>query len=152
MSPYKTIGFIGLGVMGEPICRNLVKRSGAAVLAFDLAPEPLARLSAEGADVAVSVAEIVQQSDLVFLCLPSAKHVRSVFEGDGILTKSERVRLSSISAPRRSSKPAILRDNCRSGAPPGPTRQSRVRARLRRTERSASWSVRRRNYSARSSP
>jgi 3-hydroxyisobutyrate dehydrogenase-like beta-hydroxyacid dehydrogenase len=39
---YKTIGFIGLGVMGEPICRNLVKKSGAAVLAFDLAPEPLA--------------------------------------------------------------------------------------------------------------
>jgi len=30
MSRYKTIGFIGLGVMGEPICRNLVKKSGAA--------------------------------------------------------------------------------------------------------------------------
>ena len=29
MSAYKTIGFIGLGVMGEPICRNLVKKSGA---------------------------------------------------------------------------------------------------------------------------
>ena len=31
MSAYKTIGFIGLGVMGEPICRNLVKKSGARV-------------------------------------------------------------------------------------------------------------------------
>jgi 3-hydroxyisobutyrate dehydrogenase len=85
MSAYKTIGFIGLGVMGEPICRNLVKKSGASVIAFDLAPEPLARMRAEGASVAASVAEAVTNSDIVFLCRPSAKHARAVFEGDGIL-------------------------------------------------------------------
>src|SRR6202158_5268068 len=85
MPAYKTIGFIGLGVMGEPICRNLVKKSGARVLAFDLSPQPRARLSADGAEVAASVADAVSQSDIVFLCLPSAKHVRSVFEGDGVL-------------------------------------------------------------------
>ena len=85
MSTYKTIGFIGLGVMGEPICRNLVKKSGTRVLAFDLSTDPLARLQGEGAEVAGSVADLIRQSDLLFLCLPSAKHVRSVFEGDGIL-------------------------------------------------------------------
>ena len=85
MPDTKTIGFIGLGVMGEPICRNLVKKSGADVIVFDLAPEPLARLRAEGASVAGSVAEIVNKGDIVFLCLPSAKHARAVFEGDGIL-------------------------------------------------------------------
>ena len=85
MTAYKTVGFIGLGVMGEPICRNLVKKSGRRVLAFDLAAEPLARLRGEGAEVAASVADVLKQSDLVFLCLPSAKHVRAVFEGDGIL-------------------------------------------------------------------
>ena len=85
MSAYRTIGFIGLGVMGEPICRNLVKKSGKRVLAHDLSPEPLARLGADGADVAASAAELIKQSDLLFLCLPSAKHVRAVFEGDGIL-------------------------------------------------------------------
>src|SRR5882757_5512447 len=85
MPAYKTIGFVGLGVMGEPICRNLVKKSGARVLAFDVSPEPLARLSADGAEIAASVADAVRQSDIVFLCLPSAKHVRSVFEGDGVL-------------------------------------------------------------------
>jgi 3-hydroxyisobutyrate dehydrogenase len=84
MPQYKTIGFIGLGVMGEPICRNLVKKSAARVIAFDLAPEPLARLSAEGAEIAGSVAEVVD-SEIVMLCLPSAKHARAVFEGDGIL-------------------------------------------------------------------
>ena len=85
MSRFETIGFIGLGVMGEPICRNLVRKSGAPVLAFDLAPEPLARLAADGAGIAGSVADVVNKSDIVFLCLPSAKHVRSVFEGDGVL-------------------------------------------------------------------
>jgi 3-hydroxyisobutyrate dehydrogenase-like beta-hydroxyacid dehydrogenase len=85
MSEYNTIGFIGLGVMGEPICRNLVKKSGKRVLAFDLAAEPLARLRADGADIAASVADVLKGSDLVFLCLPSAKHVRAMFEGDGIL-------------------------------------------------------------------
>jgi 3-hydroxyisobutyrate dehydrogenase-like beta-hydroxyacid dehydrogenase len=85
MSEYRTVGFIGLGVMGEPICRNLVKKSGKRVIAFDLASEPLARLRGEGAEIAGSVADVVRQSDLLFLCLPSAKHVRAVFEGDGIL-------------------------------------------------------------------
>src|SRR5581483_10037418 len=82
---YKSIGFIGLGVMGEPICRNLVKKSGAGVTAFDVAAEPLQRLRADGAEVARSVADVVAQREVVFLCLPSARHVRAVFEGDGIL-------------------------------------------------------------------
>ncbi|THD49472.1 MAG: NAD(P)-dependent oxidoreductase [Bradyrhizobium sp.] len=85
MTAYKTIGFVGLGVMGEPICRNLVRKSGARVIAFDLAREPLARLKAEGAGVAASVADLIGESEILFLCLPSAAHVRAVFEGDGIL-------------------------------------------------------------------
>jgi 3-hydroxyisobutyrate dehydrogenase len=85
MPQYKAIGFIGLGVMGEPICRNLVKKSGAGVIVFDLSQQVLARLRDEGAAVAASVAEVVNNSDIVFLCLPSAKHARAVFEGDGIL-------------------------------------------------------------------
>jgi 3-hydroxyisobutyrate dehydrogenase-like beta-hydroxyacid dehydrogenase len=79
------LGFIGLGVMGEPICRNLVRKSGRRMTAFDLAAEPLQRMAAEGAAIATSVADVVMRSDLVFLCLPSAKHVQSVFEDDGIL-------------------------------------------------------------------
>ncbi len=76
-----SIGFIGLGVMGEPICRNLLRKSGRAVLAFDLAAEPLARIVTEGATAAKSVVDVVAGADTIFLCLPSAKHVTSVFEG-----------------------------------------------------------------------
>jgi hypothetical protein len=72
--------------MGEPMCRNLVRKSGAAVTAFDLAPEPLARLEAEGAVVAGSVPEAVGAGEIVFLCLPSGRHVEALFEGEaGIL-------------------------------------------------------------------
>jgi 3-hydroxyisobutyrate dehydrogenase len=130
MADYKTIGFIGLGVMGEPICRNLVKKSGRAVLAFDLAAEPLARLRGEGAGVAGSVADVLKQSDLVFLCLPSAKHVRAVFEGDGILknVKPEQVIVdlgtSSVSQTREFAKQLAAKGASWADAPIARTRQA----------------------------
>ncbi|MGA7809909.1 NAD(P)-dependent oxidoreductase [Bradyrhizobium sp.] len=84
------IGFIGLGVMGEPICRNLMRKSGQPVMAFDLAQEPMARMAADGATAANSVADVVGGSEIVFLCLPSAGHVSSVFEGEAGLLQSVR--------------------------------------------------------------
>ena len=90
MTQFKTIGFIGLGVMGEPICRNLVTKSGGSVVAFDLSPEPLARLRELGAATAASAREVIGQSGVLFLCLPSAKHVRAVFDGDDGILKNIR--------------------------------------------------------------
>ena len=130
MSAYKTIGFIGLGVMGEPICRNLVKKSGARVIAFDLAAEPLARLSAEGAAIAGSVAEIVDSSEIVFLCLPSAKHARAVFEGDGILKHIRRGQVvvdlgtSSVNQTRDFASQLQTKDAFWADAPIARTRQA----------------------------
>jgi 3-hydroxyisobutyrate dehydrogenase len=83
MSQSDAIGFIGLGVMGEPICRNLLKKSGRPVTAFDLSQEPLARLRSEGAITAASIADVMRAADVVFFCLPSGKHVRGLFEGEG---------------------------------------------------------------------
>ena len=77
------IGFIGTGVMGEPMCRNLARGHDGPVTAYDLDPAPLARLAAEGADVAPSVAALAQAADLVFLSLPSGREVRAVCLGDG---------------------------------------------------------------------
>lgn len=130
MTDYKAIGFIGLGVMGEPICRNLVKKSGKRVIAFDLAPEPLARLRAEGTEIAGSIAEVVKQTDLLFLCLPSAKHVRAVFEGAGILknVRSDQVVVdlgtSSVSQTRDFAKQLQARGASWADAPIARTRQA----------------------------
>lgn len=84
------IGFIGLGVMGEPICRNLLQRSGRPVIAFDLSPEPLARLRGEGASAAASIADVIRQSAIVFYCLPSGRHVRALFEDKGGILENAR--------------------------------------------------------------
>lgn len=82
----ETIGFIGLGVMGEPICRNLARKSGRSVVGFDLADAPLQRLAEDGVTRAASPAALAQQCGVIFLALPSGKHVEAVCGGpDGLL-------------------------------------------------------------------
>lgn len=70
-----TLGFIGLGVMGGPMCRNLARRCGRPVVAYD--PR---RPAPEGALPAASVAEVARRADLVFLSLPGEAEVREVAE------------------------------------------------------------------------
>ena len=83
------IGFVGLGVMGEPICANLARRAGVPVTAFDLRPEPLARLHADGVDVAPSIAALVRASTIVLLSLPSGSEVAAICDGEnGIVAHS----------------------------------------------------------------
>jgi 3-hydroxyisobutyrate dehydrogenase-like beta-hydroxyacid dehydrogenase len=79
------IGFIGLGVMGEPICRNLAKKSAEKVLAFDLKQAPLARLKADGVEPASSVRELAERCHMVFLSLPGVTEVKTVCAGPGSL-------------------------------------------------------------------
>ncbi|MEJ2173899.1 MAG: NAD(P)-dependent oxidoreductase [bacterium] len=78
-----TLAFIGLGVMGEPMCRNLARKSGRPVMALDTRPEPLQRLAADGVRAASSLAEIAAQADAVFLSLPGEPEVRAICLGEG---------------------------------------------------------------------
>lgn len=87
MSEFKTIGFIGVGVMGEPMCRHLATKTGAAVLATDNDAAPLERLAEHGVQKS-NQAEIAARADIIFLSLPSGKVVQAVIEGsngDGLL-------------------------------------------------------------------
>jgi 3-hydroxyisobutyrate dehydrogenase len=77
LRPIATLGFIGLGVMGEPMCGHLARRFGRPVLAHDLRPEPLARLAADGVKAATP-ADIARACDLTLLSLPDGKAVASV--------------------------------------------------------------------------
>jgi 3-hydroxyisobutyrate dehydrogenase-like beta-hydroxyacid dehydrogenase len=76
------IGFIGLGVMGEPMCRNLAKKSGVPVYGFDRADAPLQRLAEAGVHRAATLAELAETCDVIFMALPSGKHVAAVCDGD----------------------------------------------------------------------
>ena len=55
----KTIAFIGLGVMGEAMCRNLAKKGTWSVAGFDMKPGPGQRLKADGVTPAASMADAV---------------------------------------------------------------------------------------------
>lgn len=83
MAAQTRLGFIGLGTMGEPMCANLARKGGLPVSAFDLSPEPLERLAAQGVTRAGSLALLSQTVDIVFLSLPGGKQLAQVCEGEG---------------------------------------------------------------------
>jgi 3-hydroxyisobutyrate dehydrogenase-like beta-hydroxyacid dehydrogenase len=84
------IGFVGLGVMGEPMCRNMATKSGRKVLAYDRATDPLARLTAHGVEAAPDLAALTASCEVIFMALPSGKHVEAVCAGEGGLFASIR--------------------------------------------------------------
>ena len=81
------IGFIGLGNMGNPMARNLVK-AGHDLAVFDVFPEAIAKLVAAGATAAASIADAAANAEIVITMLPSSPHVRDVYVGAGRLLAS----------------------------------------------------------------
>ena len=79
------IAFIGLGNMGAPMARNLLK-AGHSLNLFDLNKDILAELAALGGHISTSPREAAQGTEMVITMLPAAAHVRSVWLGeDGVL-------------------------------------------------------------------
>lgn len=72
-----TIGFIGLGVMGEPMCGHLARRSGKTVLAYDLNPAPLGRLAEHGVAAALPH-ELAARCQVILFSLPDGKAMQAV--------------------------------------------------------------------------
>jgi 3-hydroxyisobutyrate dehydrogenase-like beta-hydroxyacid dehydrogenase len=85
-----SIGFIGLGVMGEPICRNLALKAGRPVLGFDTNQAPLERLAQAGVRTATDVATVARSCDVLFLSLPSGEIVKQICHQPGGLLEHAR--------------------------------------------------------------
>jgi 3-hydroxyisobutyrate dehydrogenase len=81
------IGFIGLGNMGNPMARNLVK-AGHKLAVFDMSAAAIEKVVATGAKAAASVADAGKNVDMVITMLPSSPHVRDVHLGAGELLAS----------------------------------------------------------------
>lgn len=80
-----TIAFIGLGHMGLPMARNLLK-TGFNLQVFDLVQRAMDELAAEGAQAASSALEAVQGAQVVISMLPASRHVEGLYLGaDGLL-------------------------------------------------------------------
>ncbi|MFF7056465.1 NAD(P)-dependent oxidoreductase [Achromobacter spanius] len=80
MTEQLNLGFIGLGVMGEPMSINLARKSGQPVHVYDRASDAMARVVAQGGLASASVADVAACADIVFLSLPSIDQVESVVE------------------------------------------------------------------------
>lgn len=77
-----SIAFIGLGAMGLPMARNLVK-GGFAVTGFDLDANALDSLEQAGGKRAASARAAAEGAGLVIAMLPTAAHIRAALEGEG---------------------------------------------------------------------
>ena len=75
----KTIGFIGLGLMGEAMSKNIVQKFDGTVLVYDVNPQAIARLTETGAVAASSAQEIAEKADVIISMVPKSEHVQAVY-------------------------------------------------------------------------
>ena len=79
------VGFIGLGIMGKPMVRNLLK-AGISVTAYDINPAAVAEMVAAGAKSAATPKDTAKGQDVVITMVPNGKIVEALLTGDdGIL-------------------------------------------------------------------
>ena len=76
------IGFIGLGIMGKPMSRNLMK-AGYALTVYDVVPGPLAELTKEGASPGEGCRDTAARSNLIITMLPDGPDVEAAVLGPG---------------------------------------------------------------------
>ena len=90
------IGFVGLGIMGRPMCKNLLK-AGLTVAAYDpFAQEALDDVVACGAIRGTSNADVAAQSDVVITMVPNSPHVREAVFGKGGIAEGAKPGLDII--------------------------------------------------------
>ncbi|MES2307234.1 MAG: 2-hydroxy-3-oxopropionate reductase [Verrucomicrobiota bacterium] len=102
------IGFIGLGIMGKPMCKNLLKNGFEVVICAHKSKEALNELVAAGATAAANPREVAKQTEIIITMLPNSPQVKSVILGvDGIV---EGIRAGTIVADMSSIAPLISRE------------------------------------------
>ena len=103
------IGFIGLGIMGKPMAKNLLK-AGKSVVVFDVVNEPVEEVVRAGAEAAVSPKDVAVGTDVIITMLPNSPHVRDVLCGtNGVL---EGLSAGKIVVDMSSIAPIAAREMC----------------------------------------
>ncbi len=97
----ETLGFIGLGIMGKPMAKNLLK-TGYGLVVYDINQAPVEELVSLGAKAALSPASVAAQADRIITMLPDGPEVEAVVTGEnGILasatSRTVHIDMSSIS-------------------------------------------------------
>jgi len=76
------IGFIGLGIMGKPMAKNLLK-AGHTLVVYDIVDAPVKELVAAGAAAGSSPKDVAARNDLIIAMLPNSPHVKKAVLGEG---------------------------------------------------------------------
>ncbi len=74
------IGFIGLGIMGESMCENIVKKHNDTVYCNDHKESQVLKLESFGAVGCKTNAEIAEKSDVIITMIPTSNHVKSAYK------------------------------------------------------------------------
>jgi 2-hydroxy-3-oxopropionate reductase len=77
----KKIGFIGVGIMGKPMAKNLID-AGYRLIAYDIAETPLNEVVEHGAEKGTSPKNVAENSDIVITMLPNSPDVRKAVLGE----------------------------------------------------------------------
>lgn len=85
----KKLGFIGLGLMGQPMAVNLLK-AGYKVAAYDRNPEKVEKLVEAGAVAATGPRQVAEVSDVIITMLPNSPHVKEVVLGENGIIEGAR--------------------------------------------------------------
>jgi hypothetical protein len=78
----KNIGFIGLGVMGTPMCKNLIKNKQWHIIVHDLDNSKEKELGKNGATIATNLNELFSLADVIITCLPGGDFVKDIYLGE----------------------------------------------------------------------
>lgn len=110
------IGFIGLGIMGTPMVRNLVS-AGYDVTAYDLDPARVEAAVKDGGTAAASIAEAVRETDVVITMVPASPQVEQVVLHEGGVL--EHIRPGALLIDMSSITPQTSVDVATAAAPKG---------------------------------
>lgn len=76
------VGFIGLGIMGKPMAKNLLK-AGYEVFAYDIFDSPVKEVGADGAVECNSIQQVAEACRTIITMLPNSPNVKAAVLGDG---------------------------------------------------------------------
>ncbi len=131
------IGFVGLGVMGGPMCRNMALKHQGEVFAFDMNEDAFLVLEGTKAQRVATLGELSARADVVFLSLPGGAQVEQVCLGPSGLTEGARqpsviidLSTTTVAAARRVAEQLAASGVAFADAPVARTREAAQRGEL----------------------
>jgi 2-hydroxy-3-oxopropionate reductase len=101
------IGLVGLGIMGKPMARNLLK-AGHKLIVYDIVPQALDEIMSEGAEGARSGKEVGEKCDFVITMVPNSPHVKAAIFGENGI--AEGIKAGSLIVDMSSIDPGVSRE------------------------------------------